>query len=154
MEEGRVMHYTRVILTVTLLGLESLINSLTSGKKAQVIHICNARPTVCQRCLSVHGDGSVRLQAVFHERMRRPVARDSLDEVGPHDLAAVCVVPPVLVVDAQVGTLDEAVIIGGARLEQREQLRAAVHLRQKDEPGWRRASCTSSGRLGRRLGAV
>ena len=79
--------------------------------------------------VSVHEhDGTVRLKAVFYEHVRRPVACDPLDEVGPHDLAAVRVVPSVVVVHTQVGTLDEAVIIGGARLEQCEQLRAAVHL--------------------------
>ena len=78
--------------------------------------------------MSVHGDRTVRLKAVLDERVRGPVARDPLDEVGPHDLAAVRVVPTVVVVHTQVGALDEAAIVGGARLEQPEQLRAAVHL--------------------------
>ena len=82
--------------------------------------------------MSVHGDRTVRLKAVLDECVGGPVACDPLDEVRPHDLAAVRVVEPaVVVVHAQVGTLDEAAIVGGARLEQPEQLRAAVHLCRK-----------------------
>ena len=108
---------------------------------------------IIEPTVSVH-DGTVRLnvKAVFDERVRRPVARDPLDEVGPHDLAAVRVVPSVVVVHTQVGTLDEAAIVGGARLEQREQLRAAVHLCRKQA---RIASFTRAiGCLGRHLGAA
>ena len=110
---------------------------------------------ISDHMVSVHEhDGIVRLKAIFYEHVRRPVACDPLDEVGPHDLAAVRIVPSAVVVHTQVGTLDEAVIIGGARLEQCEQLRAAVHL-CKPKQGWRRANFTSSiGCLERHLGAA
>eukprot|EP00966_Prymnesium_polylepis_P279042 6446485-Prymnesium_polylepis.1 len=49
---------------------------------------------------------------------------DPLDEVGPHDLAAVCVVQPFI--HAQVAPLDKAIVVRRARLEQGDDLRLGL----------------------------